>query len=134
MSIQFELSFDKAEFAQRLRVARKRARLTQGEVAAYIGLHPSAYNKWESLRANEKPKLDQIARLCEILKIDDPMSLLFGVAYGLSFEDTIPVLQRIKSDSAYKFVVRSVADLAPAAVGAIADLIKALKTKRPNSD
>ena len=57
------------QFAQRLREFRKRARLTQEDLADKINLSIMTVRRWEW--GNSLPRMDDIKKLCEVLHVSE---------------------------------------------------------------
>ena len=58
-------------FAQRLREARKRAGLTQPELAHLTEVHETTIRRWESGRENGLPDVTHVKKLCEVLHVSE---------------------------------------------------------------
>ena len=58
-------------FAQRLREARKHAKLTQPELAYLIDVHETTIRRWESGREQGLPDVTHIKKLCEVLHVTE---------------------------------------------------------------
>ncbi len=56
-------------FAERLRKLRKKAGLTQSELAFLLGMHETTIRRWENDRG--KPNLREIKKLAEVLHITE---------------------------------------------------------------
>mgnify|MGYP000850254350 FL=1 len=56
------------EFKEKLKIARKAAKLTQKNIAETLGIVESAYANWEQGRT--QPNIENIRKLSEILKVD----------------------------------------------------------------
>lgn len=55
------------EFSERLKNLRKKARLTQTDVAEKLGISQQAYASWE--RGVKKPTQDNLVKIAQILKV-----------------------------------------------------------------
>jgi transcriptional regulator with XRE-family HTH domain len=57
------------EFRERLIFARKKKKLTQGQVAKELGLCRTAYTKYENKKRPIEPSLTTLRRLCLLLNV-----------------------------------------------------------------
>ena len=65
------------EFGKAVRIARKKARLTQSELAERINVHEVTLRSWE--RNAYEPRASDIKKLCEVLEVSEA-ELLNGPA------------------------------------------------------
>ena len=55
------------KFHEKLKILRKKARLTQQEVADFFGINQAVYQKWES--GNRKPSYENLSMLACIFDV-----------------------------------------------------------------
>lgn len=79
---------DTEKFGEKLRKIRALKQLTQGEMAAKIGLTPSSYSNWEL--GKRKPRINRIKKVADVLGV--PVSYLtddIEIDLSQSIEDQI---------------------------------------------
>ena len=60
---------DKSSFAERLKELRKKAGLTQEQLAEIIGIHEATIRRWEL--SQRQPRMDEIKKLAQALNVTD---------------------------------------------------------------
>ena len=82
------------EFSERLKELRKRAHLTQVELASKLGIVQSSYADWE--RGKKKPTQDNLVKIAQILNVS--VDYLVGNSEEKAEElDNIELLFRMNS-------------------------------------
>lgn len=61
--------FDKPEFAARLRSLRAEKKLTQEQVADFVGCHQTSVSAWEKDEKSPTPSAPEIAALCALFEV-----------------------------------------------------------------
>ena len=73
------------KIGEKIRAAREDLDLSQDEVSQAIPMNQSSYSKIE--RDVQEPNLEQLRRICQILKIDPAYLLALGAYESYSSED-----------------------------------------------
>ena len=108
-----------SDVCARLRAARKAANMTQGELAAMLGITGAAYSGYESGR--REPSIGRIVQIANILKI--PVSELAVVS--ASEEERLCADIRKRPD--LQPVIRRLLSASPSAVEAVDRLLAMLR-------
>ena len=82
------------KLGEKIRNAREDMDLYQSDVAKLIPMNQSNYSKIE--RGTQEPSIDQLRRICQILKLD-PCYLLDLGEYETISQDDIELLKDVKS-------------------------------------
>lgn len=82
------------KLGEKIRNAREDMDLYQSDVAKLIPMNQSNYSKIE--RGTQEPSIDQLRRICQILKLD-PRYLLDLGEYETISQDDIELLKDVKS-------------------------------------
>lgn len=82
------------EFGEKIRAAREDLDLSQADVAEQIPMNQSNYSKIE--RGLQEPSLDQLRRICQILRLD-PSYLLSLNRYETNSADDLTLLRDVRA-------------------------------------
>lgn len=66
-TLDWYMSLNMAEFAERLKLLREARHLSQSRLAELLKIDPRSYNRWE--RGGNAPHLDTLIRIADILQV-----------------------------------------------------------------
>jgi len=125
-------SFDKPEFARRLREARKKVgKGVSGPrgIAKAVGVHRNTYTLWEDDDSEYTPSnLNQFSKLCEALGVSPTYLLLGSEDWSLNVDDKYKekiqeFYDRYSRDENFNGLIRMIMELKPELIPFFYDLL-----------